>query len=168
MANERDRGWVNQRHGDWGRQHDGYGNEEGGFGYPAAEAGPGRTSAAPRGPHAGKGPKNYRRSDERIREDVGDALERHPDIDASDIELQVTDGVVVLSGTVEDRRTKRLAEDVVDAIPGVRDVDNQLRISHGRLDEVLEDFSATGNTVGAGTTSAAGPVPPRRRGPEEG
>jgi osmotically-inducible protein OsmY len=101
-----------------------------------------------RGPHVGKGPKGYQRSDERIWEDVGDILERHPDIDASDIELQVSEGVVTLTGTVENRRVKRMVEDAIDAVPGVKDVSNQLRISEGRLNEMLNDFSARGTSPG--------------------
>ena len=38
---------------------------------------------------SGRGPKGYRRSDERIAEEVSEALARHPDIDASDIEVRV-------------------------------------------------------------------------------
>jgi osmotically-inducible protein OsmY len=102
-----------------------------------------------RGPHAGKGPRGYRRSDERVREDVGDALERHGEIDASDIELHVAEGVVTLTGLVEDRRMLALAVQVVEAVPGVKRVDNQMRVSQGRLDNVLNDFSATGTSTGS-------------------
>jgi hypothetical protein len=36
---------------------------------------------------------------------------------------------------------------------GVKDVSNQLRISLGRLNEALNDFSASGSTVGQGTSA---------------
>jgi hypothetical protein len=81
----------------------------------------------------GVGPKGYQRSDARIQEDACDRLTRAPDIDASDIEVTTTKGEVTLSGRVRDRQQKRRAEDVMDSIPGVRDVQNNLRIS--RLDE---------------------------------
>src|SRR5256885_12501149 len=42
----------------------------------------------------GRGPKGYRRSDERIREEVMERLTFSPDIDASDVEVEVQDGVV--------------------------------------------------------------------------
>lgn len=77
----------------------------------------------------GKGPKGYKRSDERIREDVCEALYRHPHIDASNIEVSVKDGTVTLLGTVDDRQTKRLAEDVVEDCPGVSNVSNQILVS---------------------------------------
>ena len=75
----------------------------------------------------GKGPKGYRRSDERIREDVCDLLSDNPKVDATDIEVSVENGEVTLSGTVRTRDDKRRAEYVADAISGVRDVHNQLR-----------------------------------------
>jgi osmotically-inducible protein OsmY len=79
--------------------------------------------------HVGRGPKNYRRPDERIEEEINERLERDPEIDATDIEVTVKDGEVTLSGTVESRRVKRLAEDLVDDVYGVKDVQNRLRMS---------------------------------------
>lgn len=89
--------------------------------------------ARERGTFAGRGPKGYRRSDERIREDVNDRLTWNADLDASDIEVQVAEGEVTLAGVVEDRRAKRLAEDLVEDVFGVQDVHNQLKIRHGFL-----------------------------------
>jgi hypothetical protein len=82
------------------------------------------------GPHAGKGPRGYMRADERIREDVCEMLSHHGDIDASEIDLEVRGGEVTLKGTVEDRWQKRMAEDLVERCSGVKDVRNELRISH--------------------------------------
>lgn len=76
----------------------------------------------------GKGPKNWVRSDARIREEVCELLANDPEIDASDIEVTVSDGEVTLSGTVDHRRTKRLAEHVLDDVLGVKDVHNRLRV----------------------------------------
>ncbi len=80
------------------------------------------------GPHVGKGPKGYRRSDERIYDDVCSNLWQHGQIDASDIDVSVENGEVTLKGTVDSRSTKRMAEDTADSIPGVQDVHNQLKI----------------------------------------
>ena len=81
-----------------------------------------------RGGHRGRGPKNYSRSDDRIKEDVNDRLTDHDYINASDIEVDVNNGEVVLSGTVDTRHEKRLAEDIVEHVSGVRNVENRLRI----------------------------------------
>jgi hypothetical protein len=80
------------------------------------------------GPYSGIGPKNYRRSDERIRDDVCMRLTQHHQIDASEVEVDVKDGEVTLSGTVEDRRIKRMVEANAELIPGVIDVHNRLRL----------------------------------------
>jgi hypothetical protein len=86
------------------------------------------------GRHAGKGPKGYQRADDRVLEDANQALERHPEIDASEIEVTCQKGEIVLRGTVEDRNAKRLAEQCIEDLPGVKDVRNELRIqrSQGR------------------------------------
>jgi hypothetical protein len=80
------------------------------------------------GPHRGKGPVGYQRSDERIRELVCESLTDDDQVDASNIEVSVSRGEVTLSGTVDDRRTKRAAEDCAYSVSGVRDVQNQLRM----------------------------------------
>lgn len=80
------------------------------------------------GPYQGVGPKGYHRSDERIHEEVCERLAGHGYIDASDIDIQVENGEITLNGMVGSRREKRLAEDLVDRVSGVRDVHNQLRV----------------------------------------
>jgi BON domain-containing protein len=81
------------------------------------------------GPYRGRGPKGYRRSDERIHEEICDRLTAHGAIDATGIEVHVDTGEVTLEGTVPDRRTKRLAEAVADTVRGVVDVHNRLRLA---------------------------------------
>ncbi|HTO09593.1 MAG TPA: BON domain-containing protein [Myxococcota bacterium] len=85
-----------------------------------------------RGRFTGVGPKGYRRSDERIREDACQALCDHPDLDATDIEVLVKNGEVTLQGTVSDRHAKRLAEEALEDLPGVQDVRNELRMNGAR------------------------------------
>lgn len=80
------------------------------------------------GGHVGKGPKGYRRSDANIHEDLGDALTRSSEIDATDIEISVHRGEITLSGHVPDRRMKRLAEDIALNLQGVAEVHNRLMI----------------------------------------
>lgn len=88
--------------------------------------------------HRGRGPKNYARSDERIREDVNDRLTEDVWIDASEIEVAVQDGEVTLTGTVEDRRAKRRAEDLADDVTGVKHVQNNLRYTSGVVSPKLD------------------------------
>jgi osmotically-inducible protein OsmY len=85
------------------------------------------------GQHAGRrpvGPKGYRRSDERVREDVCERLAMNPYIDVGDVSVEVANGVVTLDGTVRERREKYVVEEIADAIFGVTEVDNRLRVQH--------------------------------------
>lgn len=100
-------------------QYSAYGGN-GGYGTPGSW----QTS----GPHTGKGPRDYRRSDDRIREDVNERLTQHGHIDARDIMVSVDNGEVTLSGTVDSRQTKRMAEDVAEGVSGVKDVHNRIRV----------------------------------------
>lgn len=79
--------------------------------------------------YRGRGPKNWRRSDERICETINELLTDHDGIDATHIEVSVKDAEVTLDGGVGSRWEKRLAEDIALACGGVRDVHNRLRIA---------------------------------------
>jgi osmotically-inducible protein OsmY len=122
-----------------GSMRGGYGGFEesyGGYGgYGAQSFGGGAEQGAmstSRGRHTGRGPKGYQRSDDRIREDVCEILARHPDLDASEMEVRVEQGEVTLTGHVDSRWSKRQAEDAVESLSGVREVHNQLRVhQHG-------------------------------------
>ena len=92
----------------------------------------------------GRGPKGFSRSDERIREDVCERLTYDWSVDASDVEVNVSKGEVTLTGSVESRYSKRRAEDLVDDVPGVRHVQNSLRVK--------EATESTMGTTGTGTT----------------
>jgi osmotically-inducible protein OsmY len=76
----------------------------------------------------GKGPKNYKRADHRIHEDVCDRLTDDDLVDASEIEVTVQGAEVVLTGYVSTREQKRRAEDVVESVAGVNHVENRLRV----------------------------------------
>lgn len=76
--------------------------------------------------YRGRGPRGYRRSNETIREDVSEALYRSSEVDASDIEVFVSEGHVTLKGTVMNREQKKLAEATIENLAGVDDVFNEL------------------------------------------
>lgn len=89
------------------------------------------TDAALRGEHRGRGPKGYRRSDERIREDVSDRLTDDSWLDAHGVEVAVSDGDVTLSGVVRSREDKKRAEALAESVTGVGNVQNNLRVDRG-------------------------------------
>ena len=77
--------------------------------------------------HRGKGPKNYVRSDQRVFEDVCEALTQQDAVDASEINVTVEKGVVTLDGSVASAQMKELAEEAIMDLPGVKSVRNTLR-----------------------------------------
>lgn len=79
--------------------------------------------------YSGIGPKNWKRADERIRDEICERLTHDPDVDATDIEVDVNEGVVTLRGFVFTRTMKRKAEDDAEQSFGVRDVRNELIIN---------------------------------------
>jgi hypothetical protein len=94
-----------------------------------AQRGPGATGGfAGQGRYAGRGPKGYQRSDERLKEDICDRLTENSFVDASDIEVLVQDGEVTIQGSVRDRAMKRAAEDCIEDVSGVLQVHNRLRV----------------------------------------
>jgi hypothetical protein len=123
-----------------GQGYGGMGEQRfGGRGFEQGEQGYGRQGGRMSGAwgwnvggHRGKGPMGYTRSDERIREIVSEALSDDDNVDASQIEVTVKNGDVTLSGVVEDRQSKRQAEDIVENLPGVKDVQNQIKVQERR------------------------------------
>jgi len=81
--------------------------------------------------YRGMGPQSYKRSDERIREDIFEHLTDSHIIDARSILVDVNQGNVTLSGTVSERRMRYAAEDLVERIGGVANINNQLRVQQG-------------------------------------
>jgi hypothetical protein len=143
----------------------GYGSGTGSYGqsaygsYGSSSQGSG-WSGGSSGSHSGRGPKGYSRSDDRIRDDVCERLTYDPDVDASEITVTISQGEVTLAGEVEDRRSKRRAEDIIEDVPGVRDVHNQLRARKGFFGSIVAEVTGKEpeeNNVGKGpqTSSSA-------------
>jgi hypothetical protein len=138
----RDSGRVNPNWGSGGRD---FGTARGSWGERGFDSGGSSWAGSPRGEsYAGRGPKDYRRSDERIREEVSDRLTDDDRVDASEISIQVQDGTVTLTGTAGDREQKRRAEDIAESISGVQDVINNIRVE--RL--TIGKRGGTGNVLG--------------------
>jgi hypothetical protein len=106
------------------------GEDFGGLGGPVNWLHPGQE-----GPYRGRGPRTYRRPDERIVEDVVERLTHHPWIDATDIHVSCKYGEVTLTGMVQNREMKWIAEDEAYCVWGVTDVQNQLRLRSSQSSE---------------------------------
>lgn len=77
----------------------------------------------------GLGPKSYQKSDERLKDDICEVLMDHSEIDASDIDIEVSKGEVTLTGTVNDRWMKYHAEEVIEDLSFVNSVQNNIRVT---------------------------------------
>lgn len=97
--------------------------------------------------YKGRGPKNYQRSDDRIKEDINDRLSDDWFVDASDIDVSVQNGEVTLTGNVDERTSKRRAEDIAESVSGVKHVENRLRVT---------SWSSTGSYTGTSSESSLG------------
>src|SRR5690606_19133181 len=118
-------GYERDQPGDWG-DHGGNLAERGSYGRYERDAG----YSAMRGTGAGtdwarqyepslrgRGPRNWTRSPERLREQLCGALADHPRVDASDIDVEVdAEGTVTLRGSVASRRVKYMVEDLCEGM----------------------------------------------------
>ncbi|SCM77069.1 hypothetical protein KL86PLE_40874 [uncultured Pleomorphomonas sp.] len=154
----RSSGGFDRGYGDRGDQGASDGSPRGGWPqkgnwisrYVAAEgrADEGRSAArAGAGSFRGKGPKGYVRSDERIKEDVSDRLSNDDTLDASDVTVEVSGGEVTLSGYVDSRQAKHVAEDCAEQCVGVSHVQNNLRVRAASDAERGSTGSETGQST---------------------
>ena len=105
--------------------------------------------------YRGVGPRNYKRSDERIREDLNERLTEADDIDASGLSVDVSNGVATLSGTVEQRWMKHRAEDLADSCSGVQDVRNHIQVGYGAATGSMA--TGVGNSAGGASPGSSQP-----------
>jgi hypothetical protein len=107
-----------------GRHFTGYG--EGGYGSGTFGGGYGSSS------FMGYSQAGHETSDEALENRVADALDTNPMTGNADIDVSSQHGVVTLTGVVQSKHIKRLADHLAWSVPGVHDVQNQLRVK-GRM-----------------------------------
>jgi osmotically-inducible protein OsmY len=135
------------------------GNQYSGYGRPNQDQSWSSSNATVGQYRGSRTPKGYTRSDDRIREDVNDRLMQSNDLDPSEIEVQVSSGEVKLTGTVESRHEKFLAEQLAEAVLGVKDIENQLRVqrqnSGGRSESQVEGKRSSSTNSSSTSTSGS-------------
>jgi osmotically-inducible protein OsmY len=77
---------------------------------------------------AATGPLGRRRSDDALAAEIHEILTNDPELDTTDIEIEVAGGAVTLTGTVDSGDARMLAEELVESLTGVREVHNRLRV----------------------------------------
>jgi len=170
-------GWGEYPGGGYGQYQgghpEGWGQPQGGYRqYPG---GPGGYGGPYQGGYGGGYGRGYgafygrgysgTRSDEEIRNELYDALDEDPQIPYdTDIDVEINDGVVTLTGIVRSRYIKMAAGNCAWMTPGVQDVNNNLTVT-GRRRQAQMGTTATG-TTGARSdsergTATAGTTPAR-------
>lgn len=76
----------------------------------------------------GYGPKGYRRSDQKLKDEARLLLNQDPILDSSNINIEVFNNVIFLRGFVDSRKDKKRAEFLIEDIFGIEDIQNQLKI----------------------------------------
>ncbi|MNT07329.1 BON domain protein [compost metagenome] len=95
------------------------------------------------------GPRGYQRSDDRIRDQICERLTYARGVDVSDVSVDVSNGVVSLTGTVCERGQKYYIEDLADGTYGVKEVNNDIRV---RREGYGTSAGSTGTSEAAGST----------------
>ena len=75
-----------------------------------------------------RGPKGYRRADNRLLDDIAERLMYRDDIDSSDISVEVSNSKVTLAGTVPERWMRYAVDDIAESVMGVEEVENRVRV----------------------------------------
>ncbi|MBD3181581.1 BON domain-containing protein [Candidatus Poribacteria bacterium] len=80
------------------------------------------------------------RADNEIRNDVINALMFDPATDSFELNVEVEDGTVILSGVVESYAEKTLSATVAKGVKGVRDIENNITVDYktDRADEEIK------------------------------
>ena len=81
-----------------------------------------------RGNNKGPGLDDHRALDERLLKDITERLAQHGEIDTSLMIVEVRDRDVILKGLMDSREKLDAASEIVKRTPGVRKVENRLRV----------------------------------------
>lgn len=76
-------------------------------------------------------PRDMRRADAQVYEDICEALVERDDVDSSDVTVTVRESEVTLEGSVPERSMRYLIEDLAAGHPAVRDVENRIKVRPG-------------------------------------
>jgi len=77
------------------------------------------------------------------------------DIDSSEVTVEVQGAKVILEGTVPSRHMKHAIEDLVDACPGVQDIENKVRVASPNYQGSAGGAAGSGMSTGSGTAASS-------------
>lgn len=70
-----------------------------------------------------------RRPDAQLAQELQEILTKDPELDSTEIEVEVEGGAVTLRGVVDSTDARLLAEELVESVTGVREVHNNLKVA---------------------------------------
>ncbi len=74
------------------------------------------------------------RPDDQIESEIQRLIDRHSTGDAIDVDARVDSGAVTLIGTADSHHDKEFANDLAESVPGVKRVDNKIKVQEGTGD----------------------------------
>jgi osmotically-inducible protein OsmY len=74
------------------------------------------------------GSRARRRPDESLAQEIREILTKDPELEVTEMAVEVEGGAVTISGVVDDSDARLLAEELVESLSGVREVHNRLRV----------------------------------------
>lgn len=126
------------------------GPTSGQYGFQGGYADSGRS-----GSMRGSAPKNYKKSDDRVRDDVSERLVNEG-YDCSDMEVNCQNGIVTLTGEVCNRDVKHGMERSASNVHGVQDVQNQMRVKGRQSGEIeSKNWSSGSGSSGSGSSGSS-------------
>jgi hypothetical protein len=84
-------------------------------------------------------------------------------VDASDIDIKVEDGNVILSGRVDHRNARRRAVQLAESVRGVQNVESHLRTGQGIMENISHAVTAAIGDVILGSDVSTVETPKKGR-----
>jgi CBS domain-containing protein len=105
-------------------------------------------------------PRKRNNSDQDILEEASDLLFKNKKLDASDIKLNVQDGIIKIMGWVDSRENKKEAERCIELISGIKDIENLIHLRSRILKHKKGESMKTLQEIMAKKVSYATPETP--------
>ena len=83
-------------------------------------------------------------SDRILQRVLRDRLSLEPELATSDVQVDVREGTVIVTGSADTMNTKYRLEELIKRVDGVKNIENNLK---GRVGEALEEFSRSADAA---------------------
>lgn len=83
-------------------------------------------------------------SDRILQRVLRDRLSLEPELATSDVQVDVREGTVIVTGSADTMNTKYRLEELIKRVDGVKNIENNLKV---RVGEALEEFSRSADAA---------------------